>query len=64
MSTRPKGIHQRLDEIHTELLNVNFETILEGHGYLDAKAREKSRAAARRVLTLCDEHEKLDKAAT
>lgn len=58
---QPAGLHQRLEDIHAEIVNTDFEDICECVCYLDAPTREKCRAAARRVLELCDEHERLDR---
>lgn len=62
--TRAKGLHERLDEIHTEIISVNMETILDGPSCITAAARVKIRRTARRLLELCDEHELLDGLAT
>lgn len=56
----PVGLHERLEDIHSEIVNTDFEEICECICYMNAPIREKVRAAAKRVLELCDEHERLD----
>lgn len=54
------GLHERLEDILAEIVNTDFENICDCVCYLNAPTREKVRAAAKRVLELCDEHERLD----
>ncbi len=58
--TKAAGLHEQLEEIQNEIVNIDFESILNGSCYMNAEHRKECREGARRVLELCDQHEALD----
>lgn len=53
-------IHQRLNEIHAEVMGVDFRPLFEG-GHFDASDRAKIRATAAMLGQLMDEYEAIDR---
>lgn len=59
-AAKSKGRDERLEEIRSELWDIFNNDWRELPRYFDAKTRGEMRAVGKRIVTLMDEHERLD----